>query len=611
LRNIDTRAAHFLLTGGPAARTLDHQLQLAAHSFNDPNPIEGESVKTRFAIPAMLLGLAVLSILAGRANAGACRDPIDAPAAVQVGDRLFRETRFAQFFFAFLQASPKRTVNTVLRPGDPTVKFEQNAAGKPIRDPFRNQSMNCRNCHLGNDLLGVSHFDGRTYADFASRSPIPPRADGLMTTPRNAQSLVSVSIPREVPFLFHFDGEFASIQDLTLSTLTGRNFGWLPSEFATAEAHIINVIKNDNGHSALARRYGCGGFPYSVVLKGTDPRLPASLVLPEQYRIDVTDPGTTDDEIMQDIGALILAYMNSIAFNLDEPPSPYDVFLAKNDLPTAPNQGETNLAYAQRLLGLIDALSNPLFVTQPKDGTLRLHKGQKFQFGALELQGLKVFFTQATSPPASLGGAGNCIACHTPPAFTDNLFHNTAVAELEYDNIEWHAFGGFANLAAALPNLEDRNNNFDLYLPPTPNHPNASGRFRSPALVDHPNLADLGVWNIVGNPDLPNPQSALAQILCAEFNLTGDNCTPDNLLPKTIGFFKTPSVRDTGQSAPYMHNGSLNTVPDVLDFYFTIPGEAAVNSFYNTSPEFKNVFINGDDLTPLNAFLNSLNEDYK
>jgi cytochrome c peroxidase len=554
----------------------------------------------------MLMWLAIVAPLRSEAHAAACRDPIINPAEVQVGDRFFRETRFSQFFFNFLQGSSTRTVNTPLRPPDPTVRFEQNAAGKPLPDPFRTQSMNCRNCHLGNDLLGVSPFDGRTYCDFASRSPIPPRSDGRTTTPRNAQPLVSVSIARQVPFLFHFDGEFASIQDLTLGTMTGRNFGWLPAEFAQAEAHIVNVIKNDNGKNALARKYGCGGFPYSVVLKAADPRLPANLVLPPQYRIDVTDPSTTDDMILADIGALIQAYMDSIAFNLDEPPSPYDVFLTKNQLPTAPNQGETNLAYAQRLLGLINNLQNPQFVTQPKDGVLRLHKGQKFQFGATELQGLKVFFTQASAPVS--GGAGNCIACHTPPAFSDDIFHNTGVAQMEYDTAQATP-GAFASLA--IPDLDTRNANFDEYLPPSPNHPDATGMFRSPASSNNPGFTDLGVWNIVGNPDIPNPQSALAQILCAEFNLTGDNCTPANILPMAIAFFKTPSVRDPGQSSPYMHNGSLNTLGDVLNFYQQVSSMARAGQLRNASPELSNVFIDGDDAAPLTAFLNSLNEDYK
>jgi len=548
----------------------------------------------------MLGCLAIVALLRGQAGAGTCSDPIVNPAQVQVGDRLFRETRFAQFFFNFIQA-PNRDVNTPLKPGDPVMNNEQNAAGKPLRDPFRNQSMNCRNCHLGNDLLGVSPLDGCTYCDFAQRSPIPARfADGRTTTPRNAPLLVSVSIPREVPVLLHFDGEFASIEDLTIGTLTGRNLGWLPGEFAQAEAHIVNVIKNDNGKNALARRYGCGGFPYSVVLKGTDPRLPNRLVLPMQYRIDVTT--ATDDEILQAIGSLIHAYMDSIAFDLDQPPSPYDVFLTKNGLPTAPNQGESDIAYAQRLLSLINQLSSPKFIT-PKNGTFKLHK-QKFQFGATELQGLKFFFTQPSVPGSS--DAGNCITCHTPPAFTDNIFHNTGVAQLEYDGV--FGTGQFASLT--IPDLSTRNANFDEYLPPTPNHPNASGMFRSPASSDNLGFTDLGVWNIFANPDIPNPQSAMTQILCAEFNLSSSNCTPDAVLPMAIAFFKTPSVRDPGQSNPYLHNGSLDTIADVLNFYGEVSSMARGGQLRNPSPELSNVFIDANDVAPLTAFLNALNEDY-
>ncbi len=547
-----------------------------------------------------MIGCIAIVAASTRGLAIACSDPIDAPAEVQVGDRLFRETRFAQFFFNFIQ-TPNREVNTRLKPGDPVMNNEQNAAGKPLRDPFRNQSMNCRNCHLGDDLLHVSRLQGRTYCDFARRSPIPARSDGLATAPRNAPLLVSVSTPREVPTLLHFDGEFASIEDLTIATMTGRNLGWLPSEFAQARAHIVSVIKNDNGKNALARRYGCGGFPYRVVFRGTDPRLPKRLVLPPQYRIDVA--AATDDEILQAVGKLIHAYMDSIAFNLDEPPSPYDVFLTKNGLPTAPDAGEASLAYAQRLLALINQLSSPNFVT-PKDGPYKLHK-QKFQFGASELQGLKIFFTQPTGPASS--GAGSCVVCHAPPAFTDNIFHNTGVTQLEYDAA--HGAGQFALLT--IPGRSERDANFDAFLPPTPTHPNASARFRSPASSEQPGFTDLGVWNIFSNPDIPNPQSALTQILCAEFNLSGGNCAPDAVLPKAIAFFKTPSLRDPGQSNPYMHNGSLGTIGEVLTFYGTVSDMARAAKLRNASPELSNVFIDANDVVALTAFLNSLNQDYR
>ena len=100
-------------------------------------------LKVRLPILAILGCFIAVAFLQGWASG--CVDPIDAPAEVQVGDRLFRETRFAQFFFNFITAAPNRDVNTRLKPGDPVMNNEQNAAGKPLRDPFRNQSMNCRN----------------------------------------------------------------------------------------------------------------------------------------------------------------------------------------------------------------------------------------------------------------------------------------------------------------------------------------------------------------------------------------------------------------------------------------------------------------------------------
>jgi hypothetical protein len=181
------------------------------------------------------------------------------------------------------------------------------------------------------------------------------------------------------------------------------------------------------------------------------------------------------------------------------------------------------------------------------------------------------------------------------------------VAQLEYDGV--FGAGQFASLT--IPDLNTRNANFDEYLPPSPNHPNASGMFRSPASSNNPGFTDLGVWNIFDNPDIPNPQSALTQILCAEFNLSGNNCTPDAVLPMAIAFFKTPAVRDPGQSNPYMHNGSLNAISDVLNFYGQVSSMARAGTLRNASAELSNVFIDANDTAPLMAFLNALNEDYK
>ena len=522
------------------------------------------------------------------------------PPEVQLGERLFLETRFAEFFFAHFDGD----VNHSLSSGDSVMDTSQ-TIGTPLPGPFKGQSMNCRACHLVDELQHNRGGGVRTYCDFAPRSPVPQNGDGLVTTPRNSPPLVNATLARSVSALFHFDGEFASVDDLIIKTMTGRNFGWAPMAAATATAHIANVIRNDNGKNALARSFGGGGISYAMLLRGVDPKIPPRLLIPAGYRIDVT--AASDDTIVQAVAALIHAYVDSLRFATDADGlyvgSPYDVFLEQNRLPRTPDPGETGIAYSQRLLGQISQLSSPVFVT-PRDGKFRFHRGQKFQFGPAELAGLKTFFTQPASPGAP--HSGNCVACHTPPNFTDFQMHNTGASQIEYDAI----FGAGAFAALTVPDLSDRNANFDQFLPPSANHPNATSRFRSPASLGSPGNTDLGAWNIVGNPDIPNPQQALSDLLCGEFQLSGPNCNADALLPLSVAYFKSPTLRDLGQSGPYLHNGAMNTVSDVVTFYLTVSGLAQRQLLRNGSPELSSVFIDSDDVAPLTAFLNALNEDY-
>src|SRR5207248_2976318 len=37
--------------------------------------------------------------------------------------------------------------------------------------------------------------------------------------------------------------------------------------------------------------------------------------------------------------------------------------------------------------------------------------------------------------------------------------------------------------------------------------------------------------------------------------------------PQDLGAFKTPTLRDVAKHAPYMHDGSLKTLRDVMSFY--------------------------------------------
>ena len=150
------------------------------------------------------------------------------PGAEQaVGERLFVETRFAQSFKAFLDAGGNVNALNIVDPVVNTVE----TTGAPIDPgPFKGMSMNCRTCHIVDDVLKSPGGGMRTYADFTRRSPIPARADGKTHIPRNSPALVNSTLARPGGVLFHLDTEFNSMEDLVTATFTGRNFGWLPGE---------------------------------------------------------------------------------------------------------------------------------------------------------------------------------------------------------------------------------------------------------------------------------------------------------------------------------------------------------------------------------------------
>jgi cytochrome c peroxidase len=67
------------------------------------------------------------------------------------------------------------------------------------------------------------------------------------------------------------------------------------------------------------------------------------------------------------------------------------------------------------------------------------------------------------------------------------------------------------------------------------------------------------------------------------------------------GAFKTPSLRNVAKSAPYMHDGSLKTLKDVVDFY-----AGGGNSNPYLDKEIKQIKLSGKDRTDLVEFLKSL-----
>ena len=360
-------------------------------------------------------------------------------------------------------------------------------------------------------------------------------------------------------------------------------------------------------------------MPYRILFTGSNPNIPDEFRLPPEFRAFIGSG--TDQEIFDAVVKVVAAYVNGLLFSQTDDSgvpirSPFDIFLEVNGLPQQPDPNETALDYSRRLLQLVTAreLAGTLqFVTSNpnrRNGQFQFHT-QSFQFGALELAGLKIFLTEPANPPTATpaeiaaGKIGNCLACHTAPNFTDFKLHNTGTTQKEYDDI--HGAGQFAGLS--IPNLATRNGNYNQYLPATEIHPSALEPFREVPLLANPMLTDLGAWNIFANPDKPNPQTKIRAILCDD----QQPCPlPDaTLLDRSIARFKTAGLRDLGHSNPYMHTGQFDTLDTIIQFYRGVSVQARAGTLRNGATELQGMALIGADVTPLVAFLNSLNEDYQ
>lgn len=587
------------------------------------------------------------------------------PAAI--GEQFFVETRFAESFKQYL-TSNSWTINELENPGDDSVSVAVNwrrELNQLPSEPNEFTSMNCSSCHLVDAHLDTEDYGMRTYADFARRSPVPDRGDGKDSTVRNSPALVNASLERKTGFFLHFDGEFISMQDLVEATLTGRNYGYLSTEAPGAITHIAQVLRHDDGTLLDPEIFGEKGDTstpsYRELLTGNysggapvdEFLLPAEFLVSETY-FDIQNT-ENDQRLFEAASRLIAAYTEDLAF---EQSSPYDIFLEVNGLPREPAHDQTPLRYSRNLLKKIKKMERQRSLTfvefnpNTDDGKFQFHDqdfqfgpDQPFAFGPKELKGLKIFFKEKKSfgglhfkekwfagkyfsqknffgsnfskkyrPKHSKGGAGNCIACHAAPHFTDFKFHNTGIAQAEYDSI--HGNGSFKRLR--IPNLYKRNRNHDRYLPATGQHPNAKEPFRAIPDEDNRRLTDLGMWNIFANPDFPKSQDNLTQILCSDpkrsyynFWWAKHSCHPKRLLKQSIALFKTPGLRDLDHSAPFSHTGQADELEDVIQGYIHNSKLARAYKLRNGDRELKKIRLRNQDITPLKAFLKSLNEDYE
>ncbi len=138
-------------------------------------------------------------------------------------------------------------------------------------------------------------------------------------------------------------------------------------------------------------------------------------------------------------------------------------------------------------------------------------------------------------------GKAGCIQCHNGPLLTDLKPHNTGVPE-----------------------------NFDVFLDP----------------MNHQAFMAFAMFQ--GIPNYRNMKRDPGY-----FNVT--------LEKKDMGKFITPSLRELKYSAPYMHNGMIKTLPDVVEFYNNGGGKDS-----NKSKKLKPLGLSASQKKDLVAFLESL-----
>ena len=115
------------------------------------------------------------------------------------------------------------------------------------------------------------------------------------------------------------------------------------------------------------------------------------------------------------------------------------------------------------------------------------------------------------------------------------------------------------------------------------------------------NITTPGLYNIDGKGGFPLPNRGIHE-------LSG--------VASDMGRFRAPSLRNVAVTAPYMHDGSLATLEEVLDFYgghgrVMGPGEAAGDGRRNPyiSERIARIELEEQDKRDLIAFLKTLTDE--
>ena len=145
-------------------------------------------------------------------------------------------------------------------------------------------------------------------------------------------------------------------------------------------------------------------------------------------------------------------------------------------------------------------------------------------------------------------GRGRCVLCHAGPNFSDGEFHNIGLLR-------------------------------------NPDLPRDSGRFEGGRRVK--------TERFNGSGEFSDDRSPAANIRTRYLAVKMNN----------LGEFKTPSLRNVAETAPYMHDGRFGTLREVLEFYSELPGEPPLGHREETLVPLE---FSDREMDDLEAFLRSL-----
>jgi|CXWL01.1.fsa_nt_gi cytochrome c peroxidase len=155
-------------------------------------------------------------------------------------------------------------------------------------------------------------------------------------------------------------------------------------------------------------------------------------------------------------------------------------------------------------------------------------------------------------------GRAGCRVCHSGPNFTDGEFHDTGIAP--------RSGAGAAD----------------------------TGRYAGAALLRRDPFNAASTWS-------DDPRGPAAERL---ERLAGG--------PETRGQFKTPTLRNVDRTAPYMHQGQLATLEQVIEHYSTLRGATfgpAHGGADSSETILRPLALSSDEIAALVAFLGSLTDE--